>query len=250
MTVGEMPSAPEGEAPGGFIVPDQDVASAGDGTRASAGDDTRPEQGSLNLAGRRAWKTWQLTVAVLVAALFGMWFNGTEGSASSTAGIGGSSSYKLPAPGASTGGGSSSGVTTTTVAGGATTTTSPEARATTTTAPGDTTTTTAAATVGPATVLVPSTQLTGNWTSPTFNIAGGTWNIGWAYACAPVPATTPTFAVFVVNAGASTGTTPVVSSSTPSGQSVTPQTSAGSQQIVVRAPAGCRWAVKVTGSSS
>lgn len=241
MTIGEMPSAPEAAStPPVGQAPEQDVA--------SAGDDTRPEQGSLNLAGRRAWKTWQLTVAVLVAALFGMWFNGTEGLASSTAGTGGSSSYKLPAPGASTGG--SSGVTTTTVAGGATTTTSPEAGATTTTAPIDTTTTTAPATVGPATVLVPSTQLTGNWTSPTFNIAGGTWNIGWAFACAPVPATTPTFAVFVVNAGVSTGTTPAVSSSTPSGQSVTPQTSAGSQQIVVRAPAGCRWAVKVTGSSS
>ena len=125
------------------------------------------------------------------------------------------------------------GATTTTVAGGATTTTS-----------------TVPVVVGPATVLVPATQLTGNWTSPTFNIAGGTWNIGWAFACDPVPAQTPTFAVFVVNAGASPGTTPAVTSTAPSGQSVTPQTTTGSQQIVVQSPAGCRWVVKVTGSSS
>ena len=99
-------------------------------------------------------------------------------------------------------------------------------------------------------MLVPATQLTGDWTSPVFNIAGGTWNIGWAFACSPVPASTPTFEVFVVNTGASPGPSPAVTSSAPSGQSVAPQTTTGSQQIDVRAPAGCRWAVKVTGSSS
>ena len=106
------------------------------------------------------------------------------------------------------------------------------------------------ATLAPATVLVPATQLTGDWTSPVFTIAGGTWNIGWAFACSPAPAATPTFAVFVVDTGASPGPSPAVTSSAPSGQSVAPQTTTGSQQIDVRAPTGCRWAVKVTGSSS
>lgn len=238
-------AAPWPHMPGGFDAPQPD-------TDATV-DDTHPEPGSLNISGRRAWKSWQLVVAVLIAALFGMWFNGSTGSASPSATSGGSSGFKIPPPG--------SGATTTTAPGGATTTTAPGGATTTTTAPGGATTTTVAGgattttstvpvVVGPATVLVPATQLTGNWTSPTFNIAGGTWNIGWAFACDPVPAQTPTFAVFVVNAGASPGTTPAVTSTAPSGQSVTPQTTTGSQQIVVQSPAGCRWVVKVTGSSS
>jgi len=203
-------------------------------------DDTRPEPGSLHIAGRRSWKTWQLVTAVLVAALVGMWFNGSTGAASSsTTASGGAPAYKLPASGTPTGTGRASTTTTTTVSG-----------ATPTTAPVGSTTTTAPVVVGPATVLVPATQLTGNWTSPTFSIAGGTWNIGWAFACSPVPAATPTFAVYVVTAGGSPGATPAVTSATPSGQSVTPQTSTGSQQLVVQSPAGCRWVVKVTGSSS
>lgn len=220
--------------------------------------DTRPEPGDLKIQGRRAWKTWQLTIFLVVAFVIGMWFNGISGTVST--GVSGSAtgssggSYKLPPP---SGSGDSStttgarGSTTTTTAGaaggapGSTTTPSAVAGG----ASGSTTTTTGA-TVGPASVLVPAFQSTGNWTSPAFTIAGGTWNIGWAFACTPVPASTPTFAVFVVNNGASPGPTPAVSSGAPSGQSATPLTSTGSQQIVVQAPAGCRWVVKVTGSSS
>ncbi|HEY4928016.1 MAG TPA: hypothetical protein VIH95_02630 [Acidimicrobiales bacterium] len=227
-------AAPGPHIPGGIDAP----RSTADATA----DDTRPEPGSLNLSGRRAWKSWQLVVAILVAALFGMWFNGSTGSASSST-AGGSTGFKPPP--------AASGATTTTAPGGATTTTTVAGGATTTTvAGGAATTSTVPVVVGPATVLVPATQLTGNWTSPTFNIAGGTWNIGWAFACNPVPAQTPTFAVFVVDAGASPGATPAVTSSAPSGQSVTPQTTTGSQQIIVQSPAGCRWVVKVTGSSS
>ncbi len=216
-------------------------------------DDTRPEPGSLHIAGRRSWKTWQLATAVVIAALVGMWFNGSTGTdSSSAAASGGAPSYKLPAAGPSgtSGASGASGSSSTGTGHSSTTTTTVASGSTTTTAPGDTTTTTAPVTVGPATVLVPATQMTGNWTSPTFNIAGGTWNIGWAYACSPVPAATPKFAVYVVTAGGSPGATPAVTSATPSGQSVTPQTTAGSQQLVVQSPTGCRWVVKVTGSSS
>jgi len=39
-----------------------------------------------------------------------------------------------------------------------------------------------------------------------------------------------------------------VSQSGGSGQSVTAQTSTGSQELMVRAPSNCIWAVKVTGT--
>jgi hypothetical protein len=64
-----------------------------------------------------------------------------------------------------------------------------------------------------------------------------------------VPSATPTFQIFVVNSGASPGATPAVTSAAASGQSVTPQTTTGSQQLIVQTSASCRWAVKVTGFS-
>jgi hypothetical protein len=221
----------------------------------AAVDDGTPAPGELKMAGRRAWKTWQLVVAVLIAAVAGMWFNGNSGSASgisSGSGSGSGGGYKLPPPSGSTGttvpsSGTSSGVkaagsTTTTVAGGSTSTTAASGGA----SAGSTTTTVA---VGPATVLVPSTQQSGNWTSPTFTIAAGTWNIGWAFQCVPVPSAPPTFQIFVVNTGASPGATPAVTSSAASGNSVTPQNTAGGQQVIVQTSASCRWVVKVTGFS-
>jgi hypothetical protein len=270
------PSPPVGQpptsvAPGLSPPPAPPAASGtGSGDTESAGDpfdDTRPEPGSLHLRGGRAWKTWQLVVAVVVAAVVGMWFNGnTASDTSASASSGGTGGYKLPAPSGSGGSpittvaGSGSSTSTTTVGGSgsstSTTTVGGSGSSTSTTTAGGSAggsgggATTSPAGLAPATVLVPATQLTGDWTSPVFNIAGGTWNIGWAFACSPVPAATPTFEVFVVNTGASPGPSPAVTSSAPSGQSVTPQTSTGGQQIDVRAPNGCRWAVKVTGSSS
>ena len=104
--------------------------------------------------------------------------------------------------------------------------------------------------MGPATVLVPQTTMSGNWTSPSFTIAGGTWNIGWAFQCAPAPTGGPSFQIFVVNTGAPPGSAPAVTSTAATGNAITPQTSTGSQQVVVQTTAACRWAVKVTGSSS
>jgi len=211
----------------------------------------------LGLKERRSWRTWQLVTAVLVAAVFGMWLNGSTGSASSTPGKAG---YALPAAT-----GSSSGSTTTTAAGGSTSTTAAGSSTSTTTA-GSTSTTAAGGSTattsgtggsptsttvaaGPATVLIPATQLSGNWTSAAFTIAAGQWNIGWAFQCTPAPPTPPTFAIYVVTAGGTPSGTPAVTSAAASGQSVTPQSSLGSQQIVVQASAACRWAVKVTGFS-
>jgi hypothetical protein len=206
-----------------------------------------PSPGSLHIVGRRSWKTWQLLGAIVVAAVFGMWFNGSTGSSTgAAAGSGSSGTYKLPAAKSTT-------ATTAPTSGGATTTTTGAAgagSATTTTSAADSTSTTTAATVGPPTILVPATQQTGNWTSPAFTIAGGQWDIGWAFQCSPTPTSAPGLEIFAVNAGANPAGTPAVTSSAASGQSVTTLSSTGSQQIVVQSPPGCRWAVKVTGSSS
>ena len=224
-----------------------------------------PEKGELKIKERRTWKTWQLLSAVLVAAVLGMWINGsTGGSATDASGGGSSAEGKLPPPSgttATTAAGSAtnrgSGSATSTTAAGSTSTTSASGSTSTTLAGGSSasTATTAATTaapaaVGPATVLVPEVQQTGNWTSPAFTIAGGTWNIGWAFQCVPAPTATPTFQIFVVNNGAAPGSAPAVTSSVASGNAVTPLTSAGSQQVIVQTSAACRWAVKVTGSGS
>lgn len=213
-----------------------------------------PEPGELQIKERRAWRTWQLLVAIALALVVGMWINGSAGSSSGVADSSASRGYTLPpaasSPTTTAGSGSSTtstapaGATSTTVAGGAPTTTVPGAAAAGATA------TTAPVAVGPATVLVPATQLTGNWTSPAFTIAGGTWNIGWAFQCVPAPTTSPSFQIFVVSNGGTPGGAPAVSSSDASGNSVTPQTTTGSQQIVVQTSPTCRWAAKVTGSSS
>jgi hypothetical protein len=258
---------------GGFGEP-QSISSEADGSGPSPlidpllASDYRPEAGELKIKGRRSWKTWHLVTACIVAIVIGMAINGNVGSASgsSASAGGGGGGYKLPPP-------SSGGSTATTAAGssskpGATTvtsTTAPGSTSTSTTTAGASTTTTSAAgasasasastTTPPAalpaaTVLVPEVQQTGNWTSPAFTIAGGTWNIGWAFQCVPAPAAPPTFQIFVVDNGAAPGTTPAVTSSVASGNSVTPLTSTGSQQVIVQTSAACRWAVKVTGSGS
>jgi|GEM_PF-2357975 len=215
-----------------------------------------PQPGELQIKERRAWRTWQLLVAIALALVVGMWINGNAGSPSGVASSSSSHGYKLPpaaSPSTTAVAGSASSTTSTVPAGGTTTTTA-AGGTTATTAPGaaaaGTTATTAPVVVGPATVLVPATQLTGNWTSPAFTIAGGTWNIGWAFQCVPAPTTTPAFQIFVVTNGGTPSGTPAVSSSDASGNSITPQTTTGSQQIIVQTSPTCRWAAKVTGSSS
>ena len=219
-------------------------------------DNYRPEKGELKIKERRSWRTWQLVTAAVVAAILGMAINGNTGSKSGGAT---SSGYKLPPESGSTAStspgtvaSSAGGASTTTAAADSTSSTGP-AGSTGTTAPAGSSAATATSTpavVGPATVLVPEVQQTGNWTSPTFTIAGGTWNIGWAYQCTPAPAAPPAFQIFAVNSGSAPGATPAVSSAAATGNSITPLTSVGSQQVIVQTSAACRWAVKVTGSGT
>jgi len=88
----------------------------------------------------------------------------------------------------------------------------------------------------------------GNWTSTSFTTTAAPWNIGWAFRCAPAPASGPSFVVMVTPAGSAPTGTPAISETGPSGQSVTAQSSTGAQTLVVQAPASCVWIVKVTGS--
>ncbi len=196
-----------------------------------------PGRGALGMRERRSWATWQMVVAVIGTLVLGMAIGDAfAGGSSSSAGSTGKQEA-LPPPAASSSSSSSGSSATTTP-----TTTSPQTAA----SSGATTTTTDAAS-GTASVLVGPYQSHGNWTSPSFTIAGGQWNIGWAFQCSPVPASGASLEIFVVSAGGSPGSTPAVSENGASGQSVTPQSSTGSQQLVVQAPTGCVWAVKVTG---
>ncbi len=190
----------------------------------------RPAAGELGIKERRSWKTWQALVAILVAIGVGAWWNGSTGSASGSGQGAGSSAYKAPPPSGSTA--TTSGTaTSTTVAG----------------APAPTTSPTVAPAAGPDVVLVPQQTSQGNWTSSAFTVAAGTWKIGWAYQCTPAPSASPAFQIFVVQAGAGAGSSAAVTGTTGSGQDVTPETTAGSQQIIVQTQPNCRWAVKVTG---
>lgn len=190
--------------------------------------------GTLGIRERRSWRTWQLVVTALGMLVLGMALgNAFAGGSTSPSATGGSSNHVLPPPASSTSSGSGSATTSTTAPAAAT-------------ASGGATTTTAPAS-GTASVLIGPYQSKGNWTSPSFTISGGQWNIGWAYQCSPAPTSGSSLEIFVVPAGGSPGSTPAVSENGASGQSVTAQTSAGSQELIVQAPAGCIWAVKVTG---
>jgi len=225
-----------------------------------------PAPGELQIKERRTWKTWQLVTAMLVAALVGMALNYNSSGASSSGTSGGTKAYKLPPP-ASTGRGAPTTTTpSTTLPPGSTkgskahsttsggshqhgsvspTTTAP---AVTTTTGATTTSTTAAPAAGPLQLLVPATQMHGNWTSPAFSITATPWNIGWAFQCTPAPASGPSLQIFVAPVGGKPSATPAVSETGASGQQVTQVPSTGNQVIMVQAPANCLWAVKVTGN--
>jgi hypothetical protein len=197
-----------------------------------------PAPGELQIKSKRSWATWQLLLAVIIAVVIGFGLNGTTQSSSTVAS--GAPAYKVPA---------STGATTTTAPGGSTTTTAPDGTTTTTSAAaGSTTTTSSAASAGPARVLLGPTQKQGNWTSPAFTTTVAGWNVGWAFSCSPAPASGASFQVYVTPTGGSPSGTPAISATGASGQSVTAQSSLGAQTLVVQAPAGCSWVVKVTGS--
>jgi hypothetical protein len=231
------------------------VTSPSENTDSFASSDGQPQPGELKIKRRRTWKTWQLLTAVLIAVIAGMWINGDTGGGTSTA-SGTTGNEKLPPPSAATGASSAEGgtATTTTAAGGSSATTTTVAGGSTTTTPpgGSTTTSTTSSTSsnggGPARVLLESPQQQGNWTSTAFTTTTAGWNIGWAFRCTPAPVSGSSFQVFVTPAGSAPSGTPAISETGASGQSVTAQSSLGSQTLIVQAPATCTWIVKVTGS--
>jgi hypothetical protein len=206
------------------------------------GGDPWPSPGELQIKERRAWKTWQMVVAVVIAILIGFWLNGTTGGSSSSQSSE-APAYKLPTS-------STTNTTTTAAASGSSTTTTTTAApgGSTTPAAGGSTTTPSTAAAGPARVLLGPTQMQGNWTSPAFTITAASWSIGWAFSCTPAPASGPSFQVSVGPSGSSPSGNPAISETGASGQSVSAQTTTGAQKLVVQAPAGCTWVVKVTGS--
>ena len=207
------------------------------------GGDPWPSPGELQIKERRAWKTWQMVVAVVIAILIGFWLNGTTGGSSSSQSSE-APAYKLPTS-------STTNTTTTAAASGSSTTTTTTTAApggSTTPAAGGSTTTPSTAAAGPARVLLGPTQMQGNWTSPAFTITAASWSIGWAFSCTPAPASGPSFQVSVGPSGSSPSGNPAISETGASGQSVSAQTTTGAQKLVVQAPAGCTWVVKVTGS--
>lgn len=217
-----------------------------------AGTENRgiPVPGELKIKEPRSWKTWQLVIAVAASGLVCMLIgNVTAGGSPSQAATSASGGYKLPPESGSGAPGSSS---TTVVGESSSNTVAPAGGSptTTTNAPaGGSPTTSTTVVTGPATVLLAPHQAQGNWTSTPFTVGGGQWNIGWAFDCTPAPASGSGFEVYVVPAGASpsAGQTPAVSGAGGSGQSVTAQTTNGSQQLIVVAATGCIWVVKVTG---
>lgn len=208
-----------------------------------------PAPGELKIKEPRSWKTWQLVVAVVASGLVCMAIgNVTGGGSPSQAATSANGGYKLPPE---SGAGSSQSSTTTVVgqSSPSTTASSGGSATTTTTSAGGSATTSTTVVTGPATVLLAPHQAQGNWTSTPFTVGGGQWNIGWAFQCTPAPAAGSGFEVYVVAAGASpsAGQTPAVTGTGGSGQSVTPQSTSGSQQLIVVAATGCVWVVKVTG---
>ncbi len=203
--------------------------------------------GQLKIKERVSWSTWQLVLAAVGTLIIGMLLGScfpSGGSTPKTASEGGGS-RPLPAESGTAGGTSSAttGAGSTATSAPSTQTSTPAAGSTATTAPAT------AAGSGPLTVLLGPKQSQGAWTSTPFTVTSGPWNIGWAFRCTPATAAGDAFQVFVVPTGGSPGSTPAVSQSGGSGQSVTAQTSTGSQELMVRAPSNCIWAVKVTGSS-
>ena len=190
-----------------------------------------PAPGSLRIKERRSWKTWQLVAVALVGLLVGMAINAktptTAGSSART--------YTPPPPAGST----ASSTPASSAPAGST--------ATTAAAASGSSPTTAASSSGAIQVLVPRTQSQGDWTSPTFTIASSTWYVGWAYQCTPVPASGPAFQIFIVPSGGQAQGSAAVTSGGATGDAVSPETTPGSQQIIVHAPSGCVWVVKVSG---
>ena len=190
-----------------------------------------PQPGELGIRERRSWRTWQLLTAVLIAAVAGMAIgHGGASSASS------SNAVYTPPPPASPGGGAGSSTT-------GRTGTAPSALTSSSTTAGTSTTTTA-----PAAVLLPQVTARGSAVTPSFRVGAAPYRIGWAYDCRSAPGSTGTFQVYPLGSGQSPSSgAPAVNASGATGQGLTEVNSTGTEELTVRTPAQCIWAVKVTG---
>ena len=193
------------------------------------------QPGELGIRERRTWKSWQLACACLVALLVGMAIgHGGASSAGATSAV-----YTPPPPSGSTSG-----------AGGGSTASSTSGSS----LPGggspSTTTLPAATTTLPlSTVLLPQVTARGPAVTPSFRAGSAPWHIGWAYDCRSAPGSTGTFQVFPLGAGQSPSPAgAVVNASGATGQGVTAVNSTGTEELTIRTPAQCIWAVKVTGT--
>jgi hypothetical protein len=221
-----------------------------------------PAPGELHIKNKRSWKTWQLVVAIVVALLFGMWVNydsggsapttSTEGTLPPPAAPGATTTVPPSGPHAGSNGGAAKGgtyvTTPTTTAGTSTTPTTTAGTSTTPTTGAGTSTTPTTAPGTPLQLLLPATQMKGNWTSPSFTTTAAPWNIGWAFQCTPAPVSGPSLQIYVAPVGGKPAATPAVTETGASGQSISTASSIGAQVLQVKAPANCEWAVKVTGS--
>jgi hypothetical protein len=228
------PPAPPNAAP--TVGPASDSSGGSGVTNGASGG---PAPGELGITERRSWHTWQLVVFGVACLLLGMLitWSGNSGATQGSTGSSTGSNYKLPPP---------AGTSATTAPGAASATTQPPATSGATSPPSSAVTTTT--TPGsPQVLLGPTAETHGSWTSSAFTVGSGTWSIGWAFRCTPAPASGPSFQVFVVPSGGKPGTTPAVNETGASGQSITSQTSVGSQELQVTAPTSCVWLVKVTG---
>ncbi|HUA94274.1 MAG TPA: hypothetical protein VMB82_01965 [Acidimicrobiales bacterium] len=208
-----------------------------------------PRRGELGIRQRRSWRTWHLVLAVVAALVLGM----IIGNDSSSSGGSGATSpngaakqtYTPPPPAGSSGTASTS----TTVGSSSTTTSAGAGGDTTDTSSTTTTASSTTATTGAPTILLPAKEASGNWTSPAFTVGAAPWSLGWAYQCTPAPAPGSAFQVFVDPVGGPQSTTPAVKGTAASGQSVSPQSVTGQEELSVQAPTGCKWIVKVTGTA-
>jgi hypothetical protein len=106
-------------------------------------------------------------------------------------------------------------------------------------------TTTPSATAGPpGGVLVPRTQAGGSWSTHSFTVSSGGWQVGWAYQCGGVRAG-PAFQIYVLSAGSAAAPQPLVQQYTLANQGVTAGTVHGTITLQVEANETCVSAVKV-----
>jgi hypothetical protein len=197
-------------------------------TDSVSSDPSWQQPGGLGIKHPRAYRPWQLGLAVALSLLVGMALGygqkkparraGTLAATSATTAPSDSDSTKSTASGASP-----------------TTATTLDIQPVVTTAP-------AAAQAAQQLLFVSTTS--GTKTTDAFKVAAGGWAVGWAYDCASTPG--GTFKVTVVGTdGAPSAEDAVIGPTEVKANAVQHYTSVGERKLQVDTT--CRWALKVTG---